>query len=93
MFGLSGVFTILGAVVTRKKLEQLELKEDPNMPFLYWLAVMGAMLKPKWTSSKSWPALKVRAGAISADGANRAGGAPQRARRGGSARMPARVLP
>ncbi|GBF93066.1 acyl dehydratase [Raphidocelis subcapitata] len=59
MWGLSGVSAILGAIAGRKKLEHLQLSEAPNMPFLYWLAVMGAMLKPKWTASKKWPALKV----------------------------------
>ncbi|KAI8472348.1 MAG: hypothetical protein J3K34DRAFT_392378 [Monoraphidium minutum] len=29
------------------------------MPFLYWLAVVGALLKPKWTSNKTWPSLKL----------------------------------
>jgi hypothetical protein len=61
MWGLSGVLSILGAVATRKQLHHLQLSEQPNMPFLYWLAVLGAIFKPKWTSSKAWPALKVRA--------------------------------
>lgn len=49
----------MGAVSSGKLLEHLELTEQPNMPFLYWLAVVGAFLKPKWTSNKAWPALKV----------------------------------
>jgi hypothetical protein len=95
MLGLSGVGTVLGAVMARKKLESLELKEDANMPFLYWLAVVGAFMKPKWTASKTWPALKVRGGrggprrgmrqgrrgGSGARAAARGASAPQRARR------------
>ena len=29
------------------------------MLFLYWLAVCSAILKPRWTSEKQWPKLKV----------------------------------
>ena len=65
MAEMSGVLTILSSVLQRKKLEHLEVTSEPNMPFLYLLAVLGAMLKPKWTTSKSWPSLKVRAGAES----------------------------
>lgn len=49
----------MAAIATGKKLEHLELTEAPNMPFLYWLAILGALIKPKWTSSKTWPSLKV----------------------------------
>jgi hypothetical protein len=59
MFGLSGVLAIVSGLAKGQKLEQLELQEFPNMPFLYWLAVASAVVKPKWTDSKAWPALKV----------------------------------
>ncbi|KAF6262187.1 hypothetical protein COO60DRAFT_1625095 [Scenedesmus sp. NREL 46B-D3] len=59
VLGLSGVVSIVGGLATGKSLEALELTEFPNMPFLYWLAVAGAVVKPKWTDSKKWPALKV----------------------------------
>ncbi len=49
----------MASLASRKKLENLELTESANMPFLYWLAVMGAFVKPKWTASKTWPSLKV----------------------------------
>lgn len=60
MWGITGVASIMGALATRKKLEHLELTEQPNMPFLYWLAVMGSIFKPKWTANKTWPSLRVR---------------------------------
>jgi hypothetical protein len=59
MFGLSGVVAIISGLAKGQKLEHLELTEFPNMPFLYWLAVASAVVKPKWTDSKTWPALKV----------------------------------
>lgn len=59
MWGSSGVAAILGALATRKRVEHLQLTEQPNMPFLYWLAVMGSIFKPKWTDSKTWPSLTV----------------------------------
>eukprot|EP00882_Tetradesmus_deserticola_P014387 GHRQ01015299.1.p1 GENE.GHRQ01015299.1~~GHRQ01015299.1.p1 ORF type:complete len:332 (+),score=124.34 GHRQ01015299.1:413-1408(+) len=59
VLGLNGVVSILGGLATGKSMETLELTEFPNMPFLYWLAVAGAVVKPKWTDSKQWPALKV----------------------------------
>jgi hypothetical protein len=59
MFGLSGVVEVVSGLVKGQKLEHLELTEFPNMPFLYWLAVASAVVKPKWTDSKTWPALKV----------------------------------
>ena len=43
-----------------KKLVKLELASSPNMLFLYLLAVLGAVFKPKWTNSKTFPALLVR---------------------------------
>eukprot|EP00879_Flechtneria_rotunda_P006731 GHRR01007072.1.p1 GENE.GHRR01007072.1~~GHRR01007072.1.p1 ORF type:complete len:337 (+),score=120.13 GHRR01007072.1:178-1188(+) len=59
MWGISGIVTIMGAVASGKKMSDLQLSEFPNMPFLYWLAVAAALVKPKWTESKTWPALKV----------------------------------
>jgi hypothetical protein len=59
MYGLSGVLSICSGIATGKSLNQLDLAEFPNMPFLYWLAVAGALVKPKWTDQKNWPALKV----------------------------------
>lgn len=70
---MTGVFAIMSGVATGKKMEHLELSEFPNMPFLYWLAVAGALVKPKWTDEKKWPAMKVCAkaeeylGVVSAD--------------------------
>lgn len=63
MYGLSGVMAIVSGLAKGQKLEKLELKEFPNMPFLYWLAVASAMVKPRWTDSKAWPALQVSADA------------------------------
>lgn len=37
MYGLSGVLAIVSGLAKGESLEQLELKELPNMPFLYWL--------------------------------------------------------
>jgi hypothetical protein len=61
MLGLTGVFTVMGAVLTgrARRLTSLELSEPPSMPFMYWLAVMAAIFKPKWTAAKAWPALRV----------------------------------
>lgn len=59
MYGLSGVIAIVTGLAKGQKQEQLELQEMPNMPFLYWLALASAVVKPKWTDSKAWPALKV----------------------------------
>jgi hypothetical protein len=59
MLGLSGVLAIVTGLAKGESLQQLELKEFPNMPFLYWLAIASAVVKPKWTDSKTWPALKV----------------------------------
>lgn len=59
VLGLSGVVSIVSGLATGKSMETLELTEFPNMPFLYWLAVAGAVVKPKWTDQKKWPALKV----------------------------------
>jgi hypothetical protein len=59
VLGLSGVMSIVSGLATGKSMEKLELTEFPNMPFLYWLAVAGAVVKPKWTDNKKWPALKV----------------------------------
>eukprot|EP00878_Enallax_costatus_P002192 GHUV01002363.1.p1 GENE.GHUV01002363.1~~GHUV01002363.1.p1 ORF type:complete len:345 (+),score=127.06 GHUV01002363.1:98-1132(+) len=59
VFGVSGVISIVSGLATGKRMEQLELTEFPNMPFLYWLAVAGAVVKPKWTNERKWPALKV----------------------------------
>lgn len=59
MFGLSGVIAIVSGLAKGQKVEHLELTEFPNMPFLYWLAIASAVVKPKWTDSKTWPALKV----------------------------------
>jgi hypothetical protein len=62
VLGLSGVVSIVSGLATGKSMETLELTEFPNMPFLYWLAVAGAVVKPKWTDDKKWPALKVLTG-------------------------------
>lgn len=59
MYGISGVVAIATALWKGQNLEKLELTELPNMPFLYWLAVVSALVKPRWTDSKTWPALKV----------------------------------
>lgn len=59
VFGVSGVISIVSGLATGKRMEQLQLTEFPNMPFLYWLAVAGALVKPKWTDERKWPALKV----------------------------------
>jgi len=59
MLGFSGVVAIVTGLAKGQKMEQLQLAEFPNMPFLYWLAVASAIIKPKWTDSKTWPALKV----------------------------------
>lgn len=59
VFGLTGVMSIVSGIATGKKMEELQLTEFPNMPFLYWLAVAGALVKPKWTDKRKWPALKV----------------------------------
>lgn len=59
MWGLSGVLDIVVALLTGKRIHTMELSEMPNMPFLYWLAVVGAVVKPKWTTSKTFPALEV----------------------------------
>lgn len=59
MYGLSGVIAIVTGLAKGQSLNQLQLQEFPNMPFLYWLAVASAVVKPKWTDSKQWPALKV----------------------------------
>lgn len=60
VFGISGVVSIVGGLATGKKMEELQLTEFPNMPFLYWLAVAGAVVKPKWTDKRVWPSLKVK---------------------------------
>lgn len=59
MWGLSGVAQIVRG---GKKLQIMELTEKPNMIFLYLLAVLGALFKPRWTASKTFPALEVHAG-------------------------------
>lgn len=41
MYGLSGVLAIVSGLAKGESLEQLELKELPNMPFLYWLVRSG----------------------------------------------------
>ena len=68
MWGLSGVGAIMGSLAKGKRLEHLELTEQPNMPFLYYLAVVSALVKHKWTKSKTWPALKARGGGGSPEG-------------------------
>ncbi|KAF8071358.1 hypothetical protein HT031_001442 [Scenedesmus sp. PABB004] len=59
VLGLPGVWAVMAGLASGKRVESLELPEMPNMPFLYWLAVAGALCKPKWTDAKAWPALKV----------------------------------
>jgi hypothetical protein len=59
VLGLSGVVAIATGLVRGEKMEQLQLREPPNMVFLYWLAVCGAVVKPKWSDERTWPALKV----------------------------------
>ena len=58
-FGHSGIVLILRSLAQGKLVDKLALTEWPNMPFMYWLAVVGALLKPKWTSAKKLPALEV----------------------------------
>ena len=58
-FGLSGIVLILTSLAKGELVKKLDLTEWPNMPFMYWLAVVGALLKPKWTSAKTFPALEV----------------------------------
>lgn len=59
MYGFSGVLAIVNGLAKGQKMQELQLTEFPNMPFLYWLAIASAVVKPKWTDSKTWPELKV----------------------------------
>jgi hypothetical protein len=55
---------VLDIVTKGRALKKLQLASAPNMLFLYLLAVLGAVLKPKWTNSKTFPALEVRSGGM-----------------------------
>lgn len=52
----------IGEIVSKgRQLTTLQIIEAPNMLFLYLLAVLGALFKPKWTNERTWTPLEVRA--------------------------------
>jgi hypothetical protein len=59
MFGIPGVIAIIRSMLSGRLQHEIRCSEAPNMLFLYWLAVCSAILKPRWTSEKQWPKLKV----------------------------------
>ncbi len=65
VLGLSSAGVLLCDMLSRKRSTSLKLREFPNMPLLYVLAVVGALIKPRWTDAKTWPALKVCARIVS----------------------------
>ncbi len=62
MWGLGHIWRILIELVAgrSKRLLKVELSERPNLLCLYLLAVLGAVLKPRWTSARVLPPLEVR---------------------------------